>query len=187
FAGLVLALLLAALDSTIVATALPTIVGELGGLTHLSWVVTAYLLAQTVVTPLYGKLGDLYGRKGVLQAAIVVFLAGSALCGLSRSLTALILFRAIQGLGGGGLIVTAQAVVGDLVPPRDRGRYQGIFGGVFGVASIAGPLLGGYFTTHLSWRWIFYVNLPVGIVGLVVLAVTMPRFASRARRSIDWA
>src|SRR5919108_1031842 len=136
FSGLLLVMLLAALDSTIVATALPTIVGEFGGLAHLSWVVTAYLLAQTVVTPLYGKLGDLYGRKRVLQTAIVLFLIGSALCGLSRSMTQLILFRALQGLGGGGLIVTTQAVVGDILPPRERGKYQGIFGAVFGVSSI---------------------------------------------------
>src|SRR6185295_20290010 len=179
FAGLVLALLLAALDSTIVATALPTIVGELGGLTHLSWVVTAYLLAQTVVTPLYGKLGDLYGRKRVLQIAIVVFLAGSALCGLSRSLAQLIIFRAIQGLGGGGLIVTSQAVIGELVGPRERGRYQGIFGAVFGSASVAGPLIGGYLTTHLTWRWIFYVNVPLGILALIVIAATLPATVPR--------
>jgi EmrB/QacA subfamily drug resistance transporter len=187
YSGLMLALLLAALDSTIVATALPTIVGELGGLAHLSWVVTAYLLAQTVVTPLYGKLGDLYGRKGVLQGAIGLFLAGSALCGLSRTMTQLILFRAIQGLGGGGLMVTSQAVVGDIVPPRERGRYQGIFGAVFGVSSIAGPLLGGYFTTHLSWRWIFYVNLPLGILALVVLGATLPRRPERVTHQLDYA
>ena len=187
FSGLVLAMLLAALDSTIVSTALPTIVSELGGLEQLAWVVTGYLLAQTIVTPIYGKLGDLYGRKLVLQSAIVLFLVGSALCGLSQNMMQLILFRAVQGLGGGGLVVTTQAVVGDIVPPRDRGRYQGIFGAVFGLSSIAGPLLGGYFTTHLSWRWIFYVNLPVGVAALLVLAATLPSMSRRLVRAIDYA
>ncbi|MEA2201040.1 MAG: hypothetical protein QOI89_1636 [Solirubrobacteraceae bacterium] len=184
--GLMLVLFLAALDQTIVATALPTIVGDLGGLTHISWVVTAYLLAQTVVTPLYGKLGDMYGRKIVLQSALVVFLAGSALCGLSQNLDELIAFRAVQGLGGGGLIVSAQAAIGDVVPPRRRGRYTGLFGAVFGLASIAGPLLGGFLTTHLSWRWIFYVNLPLGVVALFVLAAAFPATSERVRHSIDY-
>jgi EmrB/QacA subfamily drug resistance transporter len=186
FASLMLVMLLAALDQTIVATALPTIVGDLGGLSHLSWVVTAYLLAQTIVTPLYGKLGDLYGRKRVLQAGLVVFLVGSALCGISQDLTELIAFRAIQGLGGGGLMVSAQAAIGDVVAARDRGRYQGIFGAVFGLSSVAGPLLGGFFTSNASWRWIFYINLPLGLVALAVLAVTLPSRTDHTRHRIDY-
>ena len=186
FGGLLLVMLLAALDQTIVATALPTIVGDLGGLDHISWVVTAYLLAQTAVTPLYGKLGDMYGRKVVLQAGLIVFLLGSALCGQSQSLDELIAFRALQGLGGGGLMVSAQAAIGDVVPPRERGRYTGLFGAVFGLASIAGPLLGGFLTSDFSWRWIFYVNLPLGIVAFFVLAATLPSVTERVHHVVDY-
>jgi EmrB/QacA subfamily drug resistance transporter len=186
FTGLLLVMLMAALDQTIVATALPTIVGDLGGLSHISWVVTAYLLAQTAVTPLYGKLGDMYGRKIVLQVGLVVFLAGSALCGLSQSLDELIAFRALQGLGGGGLMVSAQAAIGDVVPPSERGRYTGLFGAVFGLASVMGPLLGGFLTGHLSWRWIFYVNLPIGVLALFVLAATLPAASERVHHVVDY-
>ncbi len=186
FAGLLLVMLMAALDQTIVATALPTIVGDLGGLSHISWVVTAYLLAQTAVTPLYGKLGDMFGRKIVLQVGLVVFLIGSALCGLSQSLDELIAFRALQGLGGGGLMVSAQAAIGDVVPPSERGRYTGLFGAVFGLASVMGPLLGGFLTGHLSWRWIFYVNLPIGVLALFVLAATLPSASQRVHHVVDY-
>ncbi len=186
FTGLLLVMLMAALDQTIVATALPTIVGDLGGLSHISWVVTAYLLAQTAVTPLYGKLGDMYGRKIVLQVGLVVFLIGSALCGLSQSLDQLIAFRALQGLGGGGLMVSAQAAIGDVVPPSERGRYTGLFGAVFGLASVMGPLLGGFLTGHLSWRWIFYVNLPIGVLALFVLAATLPSASERVHHVVDY-
>ncbi|HEV7752121.1 MAG TPA: DHA2 family efflux MFS transporter permease subunit [Baekduia sp.] len=184
--GLMLVMLLASLDQTIVSTALPTIVGDLGGLQHISWVVTAYLLAITAVTPLYGKLGDLYGRKVVLQGALVLFLIGSALCGLAQGLTELIVFRAIQGLGGGGLMVSAQAAIGDVVAPSQRGRYSGLFGAVFGVSSVAGPLIGGFLTTHVSWRAIFYVNLPLGALAFAVLAVTLPSVSERRRHEIDY-
>ncbi len=184
--ALMLTLLLAALDQTIVSTALPTIVGDLGGLNHISWVVTSYLLAITVGTPLYGKLGDLYGRKVVLQGALVIFLIGSALCGLAEGMTELIVFRAIQGLGGGGLLVSAQATIGDVVSPRERGRYLGLFGAVFGVASVAGPLIGGFFTSHASWRWIFYINIPLGLVAFVVLAIALPAVAERKQHRIDY-
>ena len=184
--ALMLGMFLAALDQTIVSTALPTIVADLHGASHLSWIVVAYLLAATVSTPLWGKLGDQYGRKVFFQAAIVIFLVGSVLSGLSQSMIELIAFRAVQGLGSGGLMVGTQAIVGDIVSPRDRGRYQGLFGAVFGVASIIGPLLGGVFVEQLSWRWIFYINIPVGAVALVVVASQVPGHLRRVHHVIDY-
>jgi EmrB/QacA subfamily drug resistance transporter len=186
FGALMLVLLLASLDQTIVSTALPTIVGDLGGLNHLSWVVTGYLLASTVSGPLYGKLGDQYGRKKLLQSAIVLFLIGSVLCGISQNMTELIGFRALQGLGGGGLMVLTMAVLGDIFSPRERGRYQGYFGGVFGVSTVVGPLLGGFFVDNLSWRWIFYVNLPIGAIALAVIAIAFHARTDHVRHSIDY-
>jgi EmrB/QacA subfamily drug resistance transporter len=184
--ALMLGMFLAALDQTIVSTALPTIVADLHGASHLAWIVVAYLLAATVSTPLWGKLGDQYGRKFFFQASIVIFLCGSALSGLSQSMTELITCRAIQGLGGGGLMVGAQAIVGDIVSPRERGRYQGLFGAVFGVASIIGPLLGGVFVEQLSWHWIFYINLPIGAVALAVVAIQVPGNLRRVHHVIDY-
>src|SRR3954471_16442244 len=187
FGALMLGMFLAALDQTIVSTALPTIVGDLGGVNHLSWVVTSYLLASTTSTPLYGKLGDMYGRKRLFQLAIVIFLVGSVLSGASQTMTELVLFRGLQGLGAGGLMVGAQAIIGDIVPPRDRGRYMGLIGSVFAFASVVGPLLGGFFVDALSWRWVFYVNLPVGALALAVTASRLklpPR--ERSTRRVDY-
>src|SRR3954466_5968918 len=185
--GLLPARLLASLDQTIVATALPTIVGELGGIDQLSWVVTAYMLAATVTIPLWGRVSDLYGRKRLFQAAIVVFLAGSALSGTAQTLAQPIAFRALQGLGAGGLMTLAMAIVADIISPRERGRYQGYIQMVFAAASVAGPLLGGLLADHLSWRWVFYVNLPIGALALAVVSTTLEQTPPNGRPRIDYA
>jgi EmrB/QacA subfamily drug resistance transporter len=185
--ALLLGMLLAALDQTIVSTALPTIVGDLHGGSHLAWVVTAYLLSSTVSTPLWGKLGDQYGRKTFFQAAIVIFVIGSALSGFSHTMTELIAFRALQGLGGGGLMVGAQTIIGDVVSPRDRGRYMGLFGAMFAVATVIGPLIGGLCVTYLTWRWVFYINLPLGIIALFVTGAVLPGHLRRVSHAIDYA
>lgn len=184
--GLMAGMLLAALDQSIVGTALPVIVSDLGGLNHLSWVVTAYLLTSTAMTPLWGKISDLYGRRIIFQMTIIIFLIGSALCGLSQNMPQLIVFRAIQGIGGGGLMAIAFAIVGDVIPPRERGRYQGYFGAVFGLSSVAGPLLGGWITDTISWRWIFYINVPIGIVALVVTSMALKMPVVKRDHKIDY-
>jgi len=186
YSGLMVALLLAALDQTIVATALPRVVADLGGITQYSWVFTAYMLGSTVTVPLYGKLGDVYGRKPLFIVAILIFLFGSALCGAAQNMWELVIFRAVQGVGAGGLFPLTLAMVGMIVPPRDRGRYQGLIGSVFAGASIIGPLIGGFIVDNASWRWIFYVNLPVGGLALAVILVTMPRRPYKQEHSIDW-
>jgi EmrB/QacA subfamily drug resistance transporter len=186
FSGLMAGMLLASLDQTVVATALPTIVGELGGLEHLSWVITAYLLTSTASVPIYGKLSDLYGRKRLFQIAIAVFVFGSLLAGIAQDMTQLIVFRGVQGLGAGGIFSMSMAIVGDILPPRERGRYQGYTGSVFAVSSVAGPLLGGLFTDQLTWRWVFYINLPVGIMALIVTSIVLRMPVRRQEHRIDF-
>jgi EmrB/QacA subfamily drug resistance transporter len=186
FAGLMLALTLASLDQNIVSTALPRIVSDLGGLAHLPWVVTAFMVASTISTPLYGKLSDMYGRRPLYFTAIIIFLIGSILCGVAQTMFELILFRALQGLGAGGLVTLAQTTVGDLIVPRERGKYQGLFGAVFASCSVAGPLLGGIITDTLSWRWIFYVNLPVGAAALFLIAIGLRTKCNTIRHHIDY-
>ena len=184
--GLMTGMLLAALDQTIVGTALPTIVGELGGINHYSWVVTAYLLASTASTPLYGKMADLYGRRPVFLFSIGAFLLGSLLAGLSQNMTQLIVTRGVQGLGAGGLMTLAFIIISDVVPPRERGRYQGLFGAVFGLSSVAGPLVGGYFA-ETNWRWIFYINVPLAILAIVVCYHVMRLVPfQRREHTVDW-
>ena len=184
--ALMLGMFLAALDQTIVSTALPTIAGDLHGLNHLSWVVTAYLISSTISLPLWGKFGDLWGRKSFFQLSIIIFLIGSMLSGLSQNMMELIAFRAVQGVGACGLMVGSQAIIGDVIPPRQRGRYMGYFGAVFGLSSVLGPLAGGWFTQQVSWRWIFYINVPIGIVAMATIAAVLHVPVVRVSHKIDW-
>ncbi|MFL5809404.1 MAG: MFS transporter, partial [Flavisolibacter sp.] len=185
--GVILAMLLSSLDQTIVSTAMPTIVQELHGLEHISWVFTAYMLGSTVTVPIYGKLSDIFGRRNLYLLGIAIFLGGSILCGLSQDMTQLIFFRGLQGIGGGAMMVNSFAIIGDVFPPAERGKYQGMIGGVFGLSSVAGPLLGGWITDNTSWRWVFYVNIPLGIIAIIVLSAALPKIPVHARnRKIDW-
>ncbi len=186
FVTILLGMLLSALDQTIVSTALPTIVSDLGGAGHMSWVVTAYMLAETISTVLAGKFGDLFGRKRVFQISVLIFIVGSFFCGFADDMTTLIIFRAIQGIGGGGLAVTATALIGEVIPLRERGKYQGALGAVFGVTTVLGPLLGGLFTDHLSWRWAFYVNVPIAIIVIIMAARTIPGNRGITKPKIDY-